>query len=210
LVSSAEHDDVIYAAVWQSNDCFATAAADTLVINWQLHGDDVAEKRRLTGHSRRVLAAVYLEQARLLITAGVDQSLRVWQEGQHDSSRVLDNHTGIVRDLTVRPGDHPVPYVASASADKTVRIWQPTIGRLVRFSRLPVEPLSLAWTLDGSCLAVGCTDGKLRIVSATTVQILQQFDAIDGWAYEVIAAPDGTIVVGGSGGQLVRVVTEKN
>ena len=35
--------------------------------------------------------------------------------------------------------------VASASADRTIRIWQPTIGRLVRYVRLEAEPLSIAW-----------------------------------------------------------------
>jgi PelA/Pel-15E family pectate lyase len=210
LAASSVHDDVIYAVAWQSNDCFTTVAADNLVIDWKLGADGVAETRRLTGHSRRVLSVTYLDQAGLLVTAGVDHSLRVWKEGEQESQRVLDNHTGIVRDLAVRPGDHPIPYVASASADKTVRIWQPTIGRLVRFARLPVEPLSLAWSVDGTSLAVGGTDGKLRIVDAATVQIKQEFDAIDGWAYEVIAAADGSFVVGGTGGQLVHLVLENS
>ena len=74
--------------------------------------------------------------------------------------RILDNHTGTIRDLATRPGDHAVPYLASASADKTVRIWQPSIGRLVRFVRLPAEPLAIAWTSDGKRLAASCIDGK--------------------------------------------------
>ena len=204
LASGVEHDDVIYSAVWLANDRFVTGGADNQLIEWELADNNLVDTKRLNGHSRRVLAVEAVSRARIVVSAGVDQSLRVWKESS--AQRVLDNHQGIVRDLAVRPGDDAIPYVASASADKTVRLWQPTIGRLVRFARLPVEPLSIAWTNDGKYLAVACVDGKLRIVNTTTVKIVAELAAVEGWAYEVLAARDGSFVVGGAKGQLVRVV----
>lgn len=212
VASSNEHDDVIYSAVWLTEDRFATGAADNEVIQWQVRaGQSLNDRamivRRLTGHSRRVLSVESLDHGRSLVSAGVDQSLRVWSDDENAATplRILDNHTGIVRDLAKRPGDHPIPYIASASADKTVRIWQPSIGRLVRFARLPVEPLCIAWTTDGNRIGVGCIDGKLRIVNANTVKVEQTIPAIDGWAYTVLASQDGSFAVGGSNGNLVQV-----
>ncbi|TWU57665.1 WD40 repeat domain-containing protein [Rubripirellula reticaptiva] len=212
VASSSEHDDVIHSAIWLSDDRFVTGAADTEVIQWQMqsHADASSRAtivRRLTGHSRRVLSVESIDRGRLLISAGVDQSLRVWSNDADlvTPLRVLDNHTGIVRDLARRPGDHPIAYLASASADKTVRIWQPSIGRLVRFARLPVEPLCIAWSSDGNQIGVGCIDGKLRIVNANTVTVEQTLPAVNGWAYSILATQDGSYIIGGTDGKLAHV-----
>lgn len=212
IASSSEHDDVIHSAIWLSDEQFVTGAADNEVIQWQLQSRADASRRatiirRLTGHSRRVLSVESIDRGRLLVSAGVDQSLRVWSDDADSVKplRILDNHTGIVRDLASRPGDHPIAYLASASADKTVRIWQPSIGRLVRFARLPVEPLCIAWSDDGNQIGVGCIDGKLRIVNAETVTVEQTLPAINGWAYSIMATHDGSYIIGGTDGKIVRV-----
>lgn len=203
VASSTEHDDVVFAAVWTSEDQFTTASADNSLIRWRLRAGELSEDSRLAGHSRRVLALDYLRMPQLLVSGGVDRSLRVWSSSI--LKRVLDNHTDVVRAIAARPGEHGIPYVASASADKTVRMWQPTIGRLVRFARLPVEPLSIAWSSDGRWLGVACTDGSLRIVDPVSVKVVSTSQAFEGWAYEVAAAPDESFVVAGSGGKVVRV-----
>ncbi|MGB7324482.1 MAG: WD40 repeat domain-containing protein [Rubripirellula sp.] len=212
VASSDQHHDVIHSAIWISDDRFVTGAADNEVIQWQwqLHADTrnlASIERCLTGHSRRVLAVDSIDNGRLLVSAGVDQSLRVWSDDADSVTplRVMDNHTGIVRDLAGRPGDHPVAYLASASADKTVRIWQPSIGRLVRFARLPVEPLCIAWSSDGNQIGVGCIDGKLRIINANSVTVEQTLPAINGWAYCILAAQDGSYIVGGTDEKLARI-----
>ncbi|TWU40941.1 WD40 repeat domain-containing protein [Novipirellula artificiosorum] len=221
VASSTAHDDVIYSAVWIRQDRFVTGAADNQLIEWQWSDGAVTQRRRLIGHSRRVLSVEYLADSKGIVSAGVDQSLRLWtvfETAAIDAARnneappitlpirTLDNHTGIVRDLATRPGDHAIPYLASASVDKTVRLWQPSIGRLVRFARLPAEPLSIAWSHDGERLAVACVDGKLRLLNPNTVEIEQELEAINGWAYEVLAAPDGSFLVGGTAGELIRVL----
>jgi WD40 repeat protein len=120
--------------------------------------------------------------------------------------RTLDNHTDVVRDLAVRPGDHALAMIASAGADRTLRFWQPEIGRLVRFARLPGEPLAIAWTGGGERLVVACTDGHMRVIDPDTLEIVLDQLAVEGWAYEVAVAPDGrAAAVAGSGGQIRRL-----
>ena len=233
IASSRKHADVIYSVVWLSNEQFVSGAADNEVHHWQLINDDssihhdendqrVRIVRQLQGHSRDVIAvdSVGAQKMlkndsesgsdRLLVSAGLDHSIRVWNAGRADTTsfRILDNHTDVVRDLAIRPGEHSTAFLASASADKTVRIWQPTIGRLVRFARLPTEPLCIAWSADGEWIGAGCIDGTLRIINANTVQVEQRFNAIDGWAYCIAASPDGSFAVGGTNGVLKRVVVQ--
>ncbi|WP_442510428.1 WD40 repeat domain-containing protein [Novipirellula sp. SH528] len=214
IATRTSHSDVIHSAAWLSDDLFVTGAADNDLIQWRLSSGEVEELRVVHGHSRRVLCVESMSEHDLVVSAGIDQVLRVWNCKQgilaEHPLRNLDNHTGAVCDLAVRPGGHATPYLASASVDRTVRFWQPTIGRLVRFARLPVEPASIAWSRDGERLAIGCSDGKLRILNPNTVEIEQTLDGIEGWIYEVTAADDGSYAVAGAGGSIARVIAAES
>ena len=87
-------------------------------------------------------------------------------------------------------------------------LWQPTIGRMVRYVRLEAEPLNIAWLNDGSRIVAACVDGHIRVVDADDVKVTQNLSAIEGWAYAIGVHPsDGSVAVGGSDGQLRRVNT---
>jgi WD40 repeat protein len=206
IARRSPQDDLIYAAAWQSDgQTLATAS-------WEKTAGviDLATGReaKLEGHSRGVLAVVYLPDDRMLVTASADQSLRVWEAATGRLVRSLENHTAPVRSLALRPQSAGTqPMVASAGADGTVRFWQPAIGRMVRFARLADEPLDLAWTPEGDRLLAACRDGRVRVIDPDTAEIVSELPGIDGWAYSLACAPDGKAAfVAGENGQLRRVV----
>ena len=92
--------------------------------------------------------------------------------------------------------------IATASADRTIRFWQPTIGRMVRYIRLASEPLSLVWSPDGKRVLVSCVDGHIRVVDPTNVKVVADQPAISGWAYSV-AVYGEQMVAAGSNGEVV-------
>ena len=95
--------------------------------------------------------------------------------------------------------------VASAASDRTIRFWQLTICRMVRYIRLESEALSLGWLSDGEHIASACSDGKLRIIDTVELQILNELGGIEGWAYSIDVNPmDGAFIIGGTNGQLKR------
>lgn len=197
------HEDVIYRVAWRSDgQQLACAGGDHLAS--LINVDSLQVQRKLAGHSRAVTSVVYLPDDRFLVTAGLDETLRVWDLGTGEVIRSLTNHTSGVRDVAVQPhtaADSPV--IASAGADRTVRLWQPLTGRMLRFAKVAAEPLDLEWSSDGSRILVSCTDGHLRVIDPATVSLLLDKPALDGWAYTVTSASDPeNVLIGGSGGQL--------
>ncbi len=209
------HRDSVAAIVWTSNSAFATASLDRDIILW----DTTSKKpvRRLRGHSRGVTALCYLANEQLLVSAGIDRNLRVWGAASGKLVRTLNNHTREVHQLATRPrtsGPHTsglqisgLAMAASVGDDRTVRLWQPSIGRMVRFAQLDAAPLAVAWLPDGSRIAVATTAGDLQLIDPDTVEIVQNISAVEGWAYSLAAHPtDGSLLVGGRNGQLRRII----
>lgn len=199
------HGDSVRSLAWIDDKRLATASVDRDVRVWGLEtGDTVLTLR---GHSRSVNALSVLGGGELLVTAGADRSLRVWGLKSSELVRNLSQHTGPVNALAVRPADDGLPMVATAAEDRTIRFWQPTIGRMMRYARLESEPLAIAWLPGGRRLAAACVDGSVRIVHPEEVTVECTLEGVDGWAYALAAHPaDGSLCVGGPHAQLRRVL----
>lgn len=196
--------DVLMDVVWLDENQVALACLDFNCYLWNV--TDQKQINQLSGHSRGITTLCIIPDGNLMVTAGIDQSLRAWNLGSQQLVRSMSIHSRPVRNICTKPKQEGLPMVASVSTDRTVRFWQPTIGRMVRFAKLPAVPLDVAWANDGETVAVACEDGKLRIVDATRVKVLKEFPAIKGWAFSVTAHPsDGSFAVGGADNQLVRV-----
>lgn len=194
------HDDLIYKITFAADgERWATASGDEVCTVH--HVDPTAESDRsqpaksndkpvrFTKHSRPVLAAAFLPDSRTIVTASRDQTLRVWDALTGNDIRVLHNHSADVNALALSPRTEGLPMVASASADMTVRFWQPTIGRMVRFAKLESQPLCIAWADQGNLLVAGCQDGKARLVDPETVEIIESRDVSGGWLYSLAVDP---------------------
>lgn len=200
-----DHFDSVRAVVWQNDRRLLSASIDREIKRWDIERQGQAIGT-LQGHSRAVTAMVLLRDGKSLVTAGVDQSVRVWNVDTAKLIRSLNQHTKPIHDLALRPAREGLPMVATAAGDRTIRFWQPTIGRMVRYVRLDATPLSIAWLPDASQIVAACTDGQIRIVDPDEVQVTHTIPAVSGWAYAVAIHPSGdSIAVGGADGQLRRI-----
>ena len=211
-VSSCElhgHDDSVLAVAWMNDSAIATASLDHEIVVWDVITRQPIE--RLKGHSRGVSNLCFLRDKDVLISSGLDQNLRVWNSKSGKMVRTLNNHTKEVHELALRPATEGLPMIASVSNDHTVRLWQPTIGRMVRFAQLSATPLAVEWLADGSQVAVAATDGYVRLIDPDTVEVLQTIPAVRGWAYSLaVHRSDGSLLVGGQNGQLKRITPDSS
>ncbi len=204
------HEDLVYSVAWRSDSkLLALASADKTVKT--ISPTTAQCVQVFEGHSRSVLSTEFLPGEIGLATAGVDESLRIWECSLTNSApvvlkRTFTNHTRQVVDLALRPAHEDAPPVmVSIGEDNTVRLWQPTIGRMMRFAKLESTPQAVCWTSDGKSLAVACKDGKVRMVDPDTVEATHELDALSGPAYCLAMDSDGRLLVGGAGGQLKRL-----
>ena len=136
----------------------------------------------LEGHSRSIRALCLLEDNTTLLSAGTDQSVRVWDLKSGKLIRSMNQHIKPIHALAMRPGVDGLPMIASTAGDRTIRFWQPTVGRMVRYVRLDAEPLDIAWLSDGSRIVASCVDGRIRVVDPDEVKVTKTIQSIDGWA----------------------------
>ncbi len=175
--SWTEHQDVVYKVAWRAD------GQEWASVSWdgycKVYGPNAkASHITMTSHSGPVFAATYLLDGSVA-TAGGDRTIVVWNSGSGQSLKVLRQHTGTVHALASQTLCEGVQecLLASASEDRTVRFWQPSIGRMLRFHRFESTPRSIAWTRDGRFLIVGCDDGsvfRLDPISLTVLFLIKQ------------------------------------
>ncbi|MDZ4781839.1 MAG: hypothetical protein SGJ19_16430 [Planctomycetia bacterium] len=197
-------EDVLYSARWRPDGGGLLVAGGNgyaAIIN----ADTLSPRCELSGHTRAVLSAAWLSQDTAL-TAGVDNTILLWNTVTGATQRSLNQHTDAVQAIIVRPpSDGKQSLVATIGADRTVRFWQPNIGRMVRLARLDSRPTAAVWSANGEVIHIACWDGRVRSVRAGDAELLREAKAIDGVAYAIAMAPDGAVIVGGRAGQLTRL-----
>ncbi len=205
-------------AVNPTGDLVALAGTDHLVELLKL---DVSRRklvplRTLTDHSRPVLAAAFSPDSRLLVTASVDRSIKVWDAASGKLQRSFSHHTDIVHCLSFRPrtvvGGEPLPfYCASGSDDKTVRVWQPEIGRMVRIVRGHEGPVfAVAYSPDIARLFSAGKEGVIRVIDADSDELLHHWPAHEDWIYALALSPDGRTLASGDWAGSVKLWTFKS
>jgi len=208
LCTLDDHTDTVQSVAWRDNDVLATASLDHEVLLWKM--GETKPIRRFRGHSSGVMAVEFIAEGSLMASGALDQNIRVWEVASGDLVRTLNNHTRAIHELRKRPqadgSSSGLPMLVSVSDDRTVRLWQPTIGRLVRFCRLNVVPLSVAWDANGDWLVVACDDGSVRSIHPDTMAVGSVNNVAKAWLYAIRTHPtDNSLVVGSREGQLQRL-----
>lgn len=163
----------------------ATASRDKTAKVWDL----AAKESLLTfpDHQDYVYSVVIAADGKSGISVGSDKNVRSWQatDGAKNIGKqikVLGSHGDQVFRLAYR-NDAKEPLLATASADKTVKLWNPAKGgaALKTLGGFTDWVYAVALSPDGNLVAGGSGKGEVRIFRTGDGNLVTSFNAAPGY-----------------------------
>jgi cytochrome c len=167
---------------------------DTSAIRWSVAGESAEQVLRF--HSDAVNAVAFLRDGRMA-TAGADARIAIWTAGRQRPNAVLEGHRAPIVGLAVSPDG---TTLASASWDRTVRLWPLAGGEPRVFEGHSQNVNGVAFTPDGRSLVSVGYDLTVRIwpLSGGQPEIVTLPSPLNA----VAISSDGEIAVGGADGKV--------
>lgn len=188
----------------------ASGSRDGEVRVWRISDGQLL--RRLGQHENGVSGLAF--RGEVLVTAGRDEVLKFWNWKTGQLIRDFRAHQDDIDALAFSPDGR---WLATAGADRKIRIWSPQ-GQLLRtFPEDPVNPLSppepiqpgaiydLAWSPDSKTLATSSHDNAVRLWNPQTGALLRSLQGHTNAVTAVAFSPDGRNLVSASWDKSLRV-----
>ena len=140
----------------------------------------------LKGHAATVTAVAVLDSGRI-ISASIDNTLRLWDLKSGRIRKTLEGHLGWVTAVAALDGERAI----SASADKTLRIWDLTSGRILQTLEGHRGTVTSVAILDGERAISASYDNTLRLWDLEFGEALTTFHGHPDWVRAVAVLNGG-------------------
>ncbi|MDH2388188.1 caspase family protein [Streptomyces sp. HNM0663] len=154
--------------------------------------------RTLHGHDGEVRALAFSPDGDFLATSGFDDTVRLWNTQHWSELRTLaDAEAWFPGPLIVDPRSQ---LLAAVSGNGSVHVWETATGQLVHrigkddHGRNPLVE-ALAFSPDGSALAIGTDAGVVRVVSMGSGKQVARAKCHGGEVTDLAFSPDGRLLV---------------
>ncbi|QOJ15274.1 MAG: PKD domain-containing protein [Planctomycetia bacterium] len=191
-------------AVSSDGTRLVSGSDDVTAIVWNLSNGAIV--RQLVGHTFGVTSVAFAPgNSGLVLTGSIDQSARLWDVASATTlvsfapvvsgTTLISGHTNAITSVAFSPD---ATKIATASEDRTAKIWNATGGTELRtLSQHTGRVMAVNWSPDGKKLITGSADGSARIWDAETGQSLQTLRPCTSQINAVAFSPDGSDVLTG-------------
>jgi U3 small nucleolar RNA-associated protein 13 len=167
-----------------------SASKDKTVRVWNLKNNKCIAVG--TAHSKSVTSIAFANTSKkpFFVTASDDKTVKLWDLSQFSNlkndkqefseknvvpirpEKTVDAHAKLINQIALSPNDQ---YLATASSDKTVKIWDMATMECVRVIQHPKAVYSVAFSSLDKTIVTGCGDSIMRIYSLTNGNLLKIF-----------------------------------
>lgn len=159
--------------------------------------------RSLEGHTGTVRSLAFTPDSQRLISAGDDQTLKIWSAETGQQLMELPGHTSAVKSLAVKSDGS---ILASASDDQTITLWNLNSGESLRSLKGHTSYLNeVAISPDGRFLISSSADQSVRLWNLATGEEIRIFTGHMSYVNAVVFSPDGQLIATASADQTIRL-----
>jgi WD40 repeat protein/transcriptional regulator with XRE-family HTH domain len=192
------HTDYVFRLAWSPDGhLLASCGRERSIWLWDV--EQSSYRMALHGHSAAVHDVAFTPENRYLLSDSEDGTVRTWDVESGQCVHIMQGYAISLYDLDWNPDS---TRLASVGSDNLVTIWDGAgKKRPMLLAGHRTFPYGVAWSPDGRHVASAGEDNAIRVWdagTATTVQVLRDFDHVEALFHSVAWSPDGTFLAGGS------------
>lgn len=138
------------------------------------HFSTHSKVRDVQGHSHKVHSVGWNSDGRRLASGSFDKTVSIYSldRDRVTKERSFKGHSDSVDQLCWHPKSPE--YLATASLDKTVRLWDTRKSNATCTILTKGENINITWAPDGSAIAVGNKDDVVTFIDSRTKRIMKE------------------------------------
>ncbi|GAB2541069.1 hypothetical protein [Spirosoma aerophilum] len=201
-------DDDVSSAVMSANGKTLIMGSNTGSIDvWHLAKTQDRETwesiTKAAGHTGAILSLAVSDDGELIVSAGVDGKIGLWNGKLEKQSTTFEDHTGAVLSVAISPDKL---HIVSSGEDKTIKVWSLTNGTLEKKLTLTYgNAVQVCFSPNGNFVGIAGNDEVVRVWDWQNNKVIATLEGHIGAVRSVAFSPDGSQIVSAGDDKTVRV-----